>query len=105
MKCKICGTTENVKYEGMCRDCYTKSIGAKSEEEISTNIKKKSDYILIAQIILIVLGIILSLICFVSGYISTGVTIIIGFGATCFGLKICITIIDLLDDINKKLDK
>ena len=32
IKCKKCGTTENVKFDGMCKKCYEENIVVKEKE-------------------------------------------------------------------------
>lgn len=32
-KCKVCGTTENVNFMGMCQDCYNNSVVIREKME------------------------------------------------------------------------
>lgn len=61
MECKNCGTTENVNFEGMCKECYEESIGINNKEYIEhenkKNIHKNLLIVLMVIIILISFGI------------------------------------------------
>ena len=65
----------------------------------------KSDFITTCQIITIVIGLILILVSFANSNYIDGITLIIVFSAFCFILQIFVAIIDLLEEISKKLDK
>lgn len=67
--------------------------------------KCKSDFITTCQIITVVVGLILILVSFANGNYIDGITLIIVFGAFCFMLQVFVTIIDLLEEISKKLNK
>ena len=54
-KCKKCGTTENVNFDGMCEDCYNKTIGAKKNDD--DEIEK--DYVYKYRIIIFIIAIII----------------------------------------------
>ena len=59
-KCKKCGTTKNVNFEGMCEECYNKTIGVrKNDDDI------ERDYTYKYRIIIFVIAIII----FVGGFI------------------------------------
>lgn len=60
-KCKKCGTTKNVNFDGMCEDCYSKTIGAKKNDDNEV----EKDYIYKYRIIIFIIAIII----FASGLI------------------------------------
>ena len=45
MKCKKCGSTENVNFEGMCKKCYDESVVIKEKTEDEEKKKVKKDEI------------------------------------------------------------
>lgn len=101
MKCKKCGTTENVNFEGMCKKCYEETLGIHKKEIEKTT--KKSDFLLITQSIIIAIVIIGGLIEIISkSYILLAVTMISAI-VICIMLSVFRIIIDLLQSIDEKL--
>lgn len=74
-KCRKCGTTENVNFDGMCKSCYEKSIIIKEREEDSKKEKERSNkqidwkelmkekYLAIETILLTIVAICVIIIC------------------------------------------
>lgn len=67
-KCKKCGTTKNVNFDGMCKNCYEESVTIKEEDnltdkkeraQIQINWKEliKEKYLTIGKILLIIIAI------------------------------------------------
>lgn len=99
--CKKCGTTENVNFEGMCKECYEETLGV--HKEITNKIK--SDFLIITQAILILISIVICIIDIsFKNYILLGTTIISTI-IICIILKIFKTIIDILQSIDEKLSR
>ena len=86
-KCKKCGTTENVNFEGMCKKCYEESIRIGNDEEQYINSSNSSNNV--AQKFLLVVNIIKFLGYFVS--IFCGIMLIINVNFW-LGLGVCLVI-------------
>ena len=67
--------------------------------------KSKSSYITTCQCITFFIGLMLTIFSFSQGNVVDGITLIISFAIFLFSLQVFVTIIDLLEEISKKLDK
>lgn len=111
LKCKVCGTTKGVDFEGMCKNCYLLSIGCKLDDDFPQEEKNSKKRIInkIADIyntlamLSIVFGIIIAVIVSISiSSILVGFYIFISFFASWLFLRTFSEIIQLLEDIKNK---
>lgn len=77
-KCKKCGTTKNVNFDGMCKSCYEKSITIKEKEDNPNKNEEKSKkqinwkelikekYLAIEIILLVIIAICVIIICIIT---------------------------------------
>ena len=77
-KCKKCGTTKNVNFEGMCKNCYEKSIAIKEQEDNSSEKEKdpkktinwktliKEKYLIVEVVLLAIIIICIIIICIIA---------------------------------------
>lgn len=99
--CKKCGTTENVNFDGMCKECYEETLGIHKE----VTRERKSDFLATTQAIVIGIAIVTGLIEIIfKSYVLLGTTAVSTI-IMCIILNVYKVIVDLLQSIDEKLSK